>query len=84
MFTGYSALAWAEALKDKPDAEVYPPKINCFSVTPNNIRLHLLIGITKIVCLDIPGQSTDFAKETFVKTKVDSIIKVIEGNAETR
>lgn len=44
----------------------------------------MLIGITKIVCLDIPGQSTDFAKETFVKTKVDNIIKVIEGNAETR
>lgn len=22
MFTGYSALAWVEALKDKPDAEV--------------------------------------------------------------
>ncbi|KAI5841109.1 O-methyltransferase [Morchella snyderi] len=57
MFTGYSALAWVEALKDEPNAEV--------------------------VCLDIPGQSTDFARETFVKTKVDSIIKIIEGNAET-
>lgn len=57
MFTGYSALAWAEALKDEPEAE--------------------------IICLDIPGKSTDFAKETFIKTGVDRIVKLIEGDAAT-
>jgi predicted O-methyltransferase YrrM len=59
MFTGYSALAWAEALKDVPGAE--------------------------LVCLDLPGKSTDLANQTFTRYGVEKQVnlKVIEGSAHT-
>jgi len=55
MYTGYSALAWAEAVKGAEGAEV--------------------------VCLDLPGKSTEFAKETLKRAGVlGNPVSIIEGD----
>jgi len=77
-FTGYSALAWAEAIKGQEGAKVnssFPPFLPPF----------LLRAIEtdgwKLVCCDIPGPHTEFAKAALLEAGfLNKLVTFLEGD----
>ena len=77
-FTGYSALAWAEAIKGQEGA-----KVNS-SFPPFLLRAIETDG-WKLVCCDIPGPHTEFAKAALLEAGfLNELVTFLEGDgAET-
>src|SRR5437868_6770086 len=72
-FTGYSALAWAEAIKGQEGAKV-------ISSSPLLLRA-IEADEYELVCCDIPGPHTEFAKATLLEAGfLNTLVTFVEGD----
>jgi len=73
-FTGYSALAWAEAIKGQEGAKV-------ISSFPPFLFRAIETDEWKLVCCDIPGSHTEFAKTALLEAGfLDKLVTFLEGD----